>query len=244
MSPRSRALVALVASVALLVGSGIAWAVSRNAGLGSDLEQVTTARTAAELNVSRGPARPATANTAGQEESSGATSPWVTEETTRIDATEIVIAAPVVPPNQMVISDVGVDMSVIATGVADDGQMELPDDTSVLGWYKFGARPGDDQGSAVLAGHVDSFEYGVGPLASLPAVQPGAEISIADADGTLLRYQVVSVQRYDKVALPVDEIFRPDGPHQLAVVTCGGRYIGGAVGYEDNIVVLAEPVAE
>lgn len=237
MTRRSRALVALVASTALLVGSGVAWAVSRGSSVGADLDQVSTARLAADENVSRGPARPVMSDT------STPTTPSDAPDVPVVDATDIVIPDPVEPPQQLQIADVGVTMPVIATGVAEDGQMELPDDTSVLGWYEYGAAPGDTEGSAVLAGHVDSFDYGVGPLASLPGVDPGDEIVVVADDGASIRYQVTSVQRYAKDALPLDEIFRPNGPHQLAVVTCGGRYVGGALGYEDNIVVLALPVA-
>jgi hypothetical protein len=89
---------------------------------------------------------------------------------------------------------------------------------------------------------VDSDIYGTGPLARLAGVNVGASIEVVGADGTPLTYQVTSVERIYKAALPVDRLFAPDGPHQLAVVTCGGRYLPEAGGYEDNIVVIATPV--
>ncbi len=67
-------------------------------------------------------------------------------------------------------------------------------------------------------------------------------MTVTGSDGAPVRYRVETVQRITKAALPVDTLFRPGGRHQLAVVTCGGRYIPEAGGYEDNIVVIAAPV--
>ena len=237
MTSRRRALAALGLSSALLVGSGLAFATYRDAGVGTDLAQVTQARSAADVAVSRGPSRPAATN--GSQPASS--SPVV--DVPIIDATEIVIEEPPAAPQSLRIPGVGVQMPVAATGVQADGQMELPDDPNVIGWYKFGASPGDKRGSAVLGGHVDSIEQGVGPLARLASAEVGERVVVLDAAGKPVRYEITSVQRITKAALPVDVLFRPEGPHQLAVVTCGGRYLPDAGGYEDNIVVLARPVS-
>jgi len=251
MSQRTRALVALVASIALLVGSGVAWAMARSSGVGTDLEQVTVARVAADSAASRGPQRPATPaaqDTAAQDGEQAAGSD-AAEATSRpgidipvVDATEIVIPEPVAPPRELRVDSVGISMPIAATGVAQDGQMELPEDPQVIGWYQFGASPGDRRGSTVLGGHVDSVSGGVGPLARLASVEVGDTVTVTDSDGQPVRYRVDTVQRITKAALPVDTLFRPNGPHQLAVVTCGGQYIPEAGGYEDNIVVIATPV--
>jgi sortase (surface protein transpeptidase) len=236
MRSRPIALVALLASLALVAGSVVAWALLRDDGVGTDLEQVTQARAAGserpERSVERAtqddpPAEPAL--------------PQITEGF--VDATVIPTEEVAEPPQRVSIPSVGIDLPVVATGVAGDGQMELPEDPKVMGWYKFGPQPGEDQGSTVLGGHVDSIEYGVGPLSRLANVQPGTEVTVTGPDGTVLRYQVRTVERIYKAALPVDELFTPEGPHQLAVVTCGGEFLGTGLGYEDNIVVIADPVA-
>lgn len=241
MTPRSRAVVVLVASTALLVGSGVAWAVVAQRGVGEQLERVTEARAATDAGVTRAPSRPRVEPPASnpQSDSAGVVLP---EEIPTVDATEIVIPDPVEPPRELRLADLGVQMPVRATGVTRDGQMELPDDPDVIGWYKFGASPGDRRGSAVLGGHVDSIEQGVGPLARLASASVGDTVVVIDSDGSRLRYEVTAVRRFAKTALPVDELFRPDGPHRLAIVTCGGRFLPDAGGYEDNIVVIAAPV--
>jgi sortase (surface protein transpeptidase) len=166
----------------------------------------------------------------------------VTGDIPVVDATEVVIPQAVAPPRELRIPSVDVTMPVAASGVQPDGQMALPDDPTVIGWYKFGASPGDRRGSAVLGGHVDSVSAGIGPLSRLAAVAVGDSVTVVDVDGAAIAYRVDSVQRITKGALPVDTLFRPGGAHQLAVVTCGGRYLPETGGYEDNIVVIARPV--
>ncbi|HEX6888762.1 MAG TPA: class F sortase, partial [Candidatus Nanopelagicales bacterium] len=145
------------------------------------------------------------------------------------------------PPRRLSIPSVEVDMPVAAAGVLADGQMDLPEDPREVGWYRFGPGPGEERGSVVLGGHVDSTRYGVGPLARLASVEVGARIVVTDATGTDLRYRVTSVERISKAALPTQRLFDPDSAPRLVVITCGGRYLPEAGGYEDNIVVLARP---
>jgi sortase (surface protein transpeptidase) len=82
----------------------------------------------------------------------------------------------------------------------------------------------------------------VGPLARLAAVEQGARITVTAADGSTVRYRVSSVERIRKAALPTERLFDPDSRPRLVVITCGGRYLPEAGGYEDNIVVIARPV--
>jgi hypothetical protein len=65
---------------------------------------------------------------------------------------------------RLAVPALGVDAPVEPVGIRDDGQMALPDDVDRLGWYRFGPVPGAE-GSAVLAGHVDDAEQGLGALA-------------------------------------------------------------------------------
>ncbi len=239
MTPRTRSLLVLVASTVLLVGSLIGWLGARDGGVGTHLEQVTEASAAAEVD----PAAPAPPPPSAEEQPAPPQEERDVPDVPLVDATQIVLPEAVDPPQRLRIPSVDVDMPIRATGVLADGQMQLPKDPNRIGWYEYGPVPGDAQGSAVLGGHVDSLRRGVGPLARLAAVDVGDRVVVTAGDGTRVRYRVTSVRRITKAALPVDSLFRPDGAHQLAVITCGGRYVAAAGGYEDNIVVLARPMA-
>ena len=86
------------------------------------------------------------------------------------------------PPVRVQVPALGVDSVVDPVGVAPDGEMAVPDDVERIGWYRFGPAPGSD-GSAVLAGHVDDREQGLGALFPLRDAGVGDEVLVTDADG-------------------------------------------------------------
>ncbi len=143
-------------------------------------------------------------------------------------------------PVQVVVPSAGLDLAVRPVGVADDGQMRLPTDPAVLGWYRFGPGPGALGGAVVLAGHLDSWEYGVGPLVRLREVRPDDRILVADAGGRRSTYVVAEVRRYDRQRLP-DRLFARSGPVRVHLITCGGSYEADRGGYQQNLVVTAVP---
>lgn len=157
----------------------------------------------------------------------------------RTRAAELPSAAVVPAPVRVTIASIGLALPVRAVGVAADGQMELPANPAVVGWYRFGPAPGDREGSVVLGGHLDSREYGVGPLVQLRKLRPGAVIEIAAADGAKVRYRVEGVRDVDKQKLAIGELFARTGPRRLHLVTCGGPYDANGGGYRDNLVVTA-----
>ena len=142
-------------------------------------------------------------------------------------------------PVRVVLSSVGIDAPVRPVGVAEDGQMQLPPDPRVMGWYRFGPAPGAD-GSVVVAGHLDSKRFGLGPLARLRDVEVGQPIEVTLAGGATSTYTVVAVERFDRQGLP-EELFSRQGPERLRVITCGGEYDPDAGGYQQNLVVTAAP---
>ncbi len=129
---------------------------------------------------------------------------------------------------------------VDAVGVARDRQMRLPGDPRRLGWYRFGPSPGSGRGSAVLAGHVDSQAYGVGPLVRLGELRPGDVVDVRLATGRWHRFRVDSIQTFERRSLP-DSVFTRTGPERLRLVTCTGTYLPDAGGYQENLVVTAVP---
>jgi hypothetical protein len=129
--------------------------------------------------------------------------------------------------------------AVRPVGVAPSGAMELPADPRVLGWYRFGAGP-TEPGSAVLAGHLDSLRFGLGPLVRLRDIEVDDSLTVGLSDGGRLEYVVVRVDRFDRDALP-GSLFSRSGPRILRIITCGGEYDADSGGYQSNLVVTAVP---
>lgn len=150
-------------------------------------------------------------------------------------------AAQVAAPVRLVVPGVGIDALVDPVGVTPDGELQLPDDVHRVGWYRFGPAPGGTQGSTVLAGHVDSWNQGLGALGRLRSVAPGQRITVTDTAGHVTRWQVVTRQLVVKQQLPLTELFTRSGPPRLVLLTCGGPFDQRLRSYLDNLVVVAAP---
>ncbi|WP_329044385.1 class F sortase [Amycolatopsis sp. NBC_01488] len=122
------------------------------------------------------------------------------------------------------------------------GALKIPEGLDEAAWW--GAELGADHGVALLSGHVN-WKGKKGPFNELWQVKQGQEIKLTDAAGGAWVYRVDATETIHKTDLAgrSDQLFDPDGPHKLLLVTCGGEYVGGSEGYEDNRVVTASLVS-
>ena len=144
------------------------------------------------------------------------------------------------PPQMLAIPRLDLKMPITAVMVDDTGAMALPTRPTEIGWYAYGPRPGSARGSAVLGGHVDSREYGVGPLVTLKQLRRGDDIVITTNKGTE-RFRVSTVRLIGKRDLELRDVFTREGKPLLRILTCGGTYRRSG-GYQANVVVTARPV--
>ncbi len=143
-------------------------------------------------------------------------------------------------PIRLRIEGLDVEAPIIAAGVEANGEMELPGAVEAA-WYRHGPLPGADEGSAVIAAHVD-WSGRPGPFFGLRELPAGSIVVVELSDGTEARYRTVETDQYEKADLPIDELFRRDGAHSLALITCGGSFDSRLRSYSDNVVTVAVPV--
>lgn len=146
-------------------------------------------------------------------------------------------------PVALRISAVDIAVDVVPVGVDQEGQMEIPDSGFDVGWYRYGAVPGQEEGSAVLASHVDTLAEGKGVLARLPDLRAGDVVAVTLDDGTVVDYQVTGRRTVPKAELDAQALFDRSGPARLQLVTCGGPWQPERSSYRDNVIVTAEPVS-
>ncbi|MEV6912115.1 class F sortase [Amycolatopsis sp. NPDC051071] len=123
-----------------------------------------------------------------------------------------------------------------------DGTLPIPEGLDEATWW--GSKLGAEQGASLLSGHVN-WKGKKGPFDELWRLKTGQEVSLVDTDGGKWVYkisEVVTVHK-TKLAEQSEKLFGPDGPHRLVLVTCGGEYVGGTDGYEDNRIVTASLVS-
>lgn len=144
-------------------------------------------------------------------------------------------------PTSLTIESLGIaDAPVTGVGVEPSGAMEVPP-ASEVGWYRYSPTPGHP-GSSILAAHI-AYDGEDGVFVSLADVEPGAVVEVSDDEGLTRSYRVETVDRYDKEALPEEIVFARSGTERLVLVTCGGRFDPVARSYDDNVVVVATPLA-
>lgn len=142
-------------------------------------------------------------------------------------------------PTRITIPSIDVRARVIQVGQAPDGSIATPDadPVRVAGWYTEGPSPGEP-GTAVIVGHVDTkAEPAV--FARLSQLTAGATIEVRRDDWRTTTFTVDTVEMFPKTKFPADELFKAADRPRLALVTCGGAWVGGDVGYADNLIVMA-----
>lgn len=159
-------------------------------------------------------------------------------------ATAVPARAPAVSrpaaPTRLRIASASVDARVEAVGVREDGQMELPGDPDVAGWYRHGALPGEVAGSAVIAAHVTA-QGRRGALYPLAQVQAG-QVVLVTGPKRILRYRITSVVAESRGDVDLARLFSRSGAPRLHIVTCAGRWDPVRRSYDNTLVVTAVPV--
>lgn len=151
-------------------------------------------------------------------------------------------AAHIPQPVRVQVEGTGIDLEVVPAGIEDNGAMSLPDNHYQAAWYRYGPAPGADEGSSVLAAHVDSRTEQL-PIAGLKDVAAGTIVTVTREDGSMLRYATESVENIAKKSLDGHRLFDRTGAAQLKLVTCGGEWLQAQDDYADNVVLTAAPVS-
>lgn len=145
-------------------------------------------------------------------------------------------------PRSLSIPSLDLTTGVLATGMTEDRNLEVPADAGDVGWYRGFAEPGDP-GVSVLLGHVDS-RSGPGVFFRLPELQPGERITVERSDGREVVYEVTDVSWYPKDDFPTLDVYTTDREQVLRLITCGGEFDASRRTYLENVVVSAVPVAD
>lgn len=146
-------------------------------------------------------------------------------------------------PIRIAIPSIEVRAPVDAVGLDADGSIATPAlyKHNEAGWYERGPAPGQ-YGPAVIVGHVDT-RTGPAVFRQLDRLRPGARIEVTRRDRRVAVFEVNSVERFAKSHLPANRVYGDFSRPALRLITCGGQWVGGRLGYADNVVVFASLVS-
>jgi len=146
-------------------------------------------------------------------------------------------------PVDLVIPVLNVDAPVESVGRTADGAMDVPSRTQTTAWYRLGAAPGQE-GTAVIAGHLDTARGKPAVFWDLAKLRPGDEVAVTDSDGITHTFAVDRVARYAYDDAPLDEIFGFQPGAHLNLITCAGSWNDTDDNYSQRLVVYTTLVTE
>ncbi|WP_328459749.1 class F sortase [Streptomyces sp. NBC_00448] len=147
-------------------------------------------------------------------------------------------------PSRLRIPSIGVDTTVMALGLAADGEVKVPpiEKDAPAGWFDGSPTPGQ-LGPSVILGHVTVGSYGDGVFLRLDKIRKGETVSVVRADGSVATFAVDRVQTVAKSHFPTSSVYGNVDRPELRLITCGGTRISGGGGYPDNVIVYASLVS-
>jgi Sortase domain len=145
-------------------------------------------------------------------------------------------------PTRIEIPALKVKAPIHGVGLAGDGSIAVPDlaHHNEAGWFKKSPTPGQ-YGPAVIVGHADT-RTGPSVFHDVAKIKPGTRVEIDRRDGSVAVFEVNSVEKFSKANQPIERIYADFSRPSLRLITCGGEFKGGSIGYVDNIVVFASLV--
>lgn len=156
------------------------------------------------------------------------------------------------------VAPVGVDIptidahsSLIPLGLNADGSIKVPevhhpqqasyycveDKTHPERICSSGVVPGQ-VGPAVIVGHVDGAHQ-KGIFYRLKEVQVGDTVQVREANGSTLSFVVYRVLSAAKTQFPASVVYGDTTTPELRLITCTGNFVGGKLGYANNLIVFA-----
>lgn len=115
--------------------------------------------------------------------------------------------------------------------------MQSPSNANDVGWFKFGARPGE-LGSTVIAGHFNGKNGETGVFSGLSKLANGDKVIVIDDKGNETTFIVRENRTYDNGY--ADEVFGLSDKAYLNLVTCDGVWDAKKKSYSKRLVVFTD----
>ncbi len=145
-------------------------------------------------------------------------------------------------PNDPITLTVGDETTrIVGVSAKANGVLDPPSDVSTVGWDVHSSQPGAP-GVTLLVGHSDDWQR-IGAAKKWATLSHGDTLFVRGRNHTQWFYRVKHVLHVSKMThFPQQLVNRRTGKNQMILVTCTGRMVGGALGHEDNVFVVADLV--
>ena len=140
-------------------------------------------------------------------------------------------------PVRIKIPKINVDSVIENVGVTARGDMEVPTNTTQVGWFAPGPRPGE-RGSAVISGHVTGLDGKAGVFVDLYKLQVGDTFFVEDDKGHMHTFVVSKTKLYDPGY--AEDVFSQSDSAHLNLITCDGVWDETKKSYTKRLVIFAD----
>lgn len=145
-------------------------------------------------------------------------------------------------PVRLEIPKLNIDTEIIAVGLNDNGEMEVPKKQTQVGWYNGGQEPGS-VGTAVLVGHYGVWRNGEpGVFNDLNKIKKGDEIIVRNAKGKTIVFSVRESRDYAWNGNTAVVFNSNDLKSHLNLITCDGTWNDATKSYSLRRVVFADKI--
>jgi LPXTG-site transpeptidase (sortase) family protein len=142
-------------------------------------------------------------------------------------------------PAKLLISKLNINATIEYIGLTSSGNVAVPANSLDVGWYKYGALPGN-KGTAIIVGHVDNSVGQSAVFTNLDKLQKGDNIIVIDAEGQTISFTVSRSQIYNNSENPPVVFKAIDNEAHLNLITCTGPWDAGKYVFTERLVVFAD----
>jgi len=153
-------------------------------------------------------------------------------------ATNASATVPVAKPISIKIASLSISSTLEAVGQLTSGEMSPPTLLEQPAWYRKGFMPGEN-GSAVIAGHLDGVGNKIGVFANLNQITIGDSIVISDENKTVRTFKVTGKESFPYNRAPIEQLFGSSSSKLLRLITCDGRWLRGEQTYGERLVITS-----
>jgi LPXTG-site transpeptidase (sortase) family protein len=140
-------------------------------------------------------------------------------------------------PVRIRIDSIGLSAEIEVLEIVD-GEFEDPTTSDKVAWYKDTSSL-SQPGNVMMAGHLNYWGDPEGVFYSLADLQEGEIIEITAQDGSVHRYEVMSVSQVEATAETLETVAAQTEEPTLTLITCGGQWDPGIQSYLHRTVVKA-----
>ncbi len=142
-------------------------------------------------------------------------------------------------PTRLIIPNIHIDAHIEQIGLTADGAMDTPKETSNVGWFMFGSRPGEI-GTATMAGHSGWKNNKPVVFDSLSDLQVGDLVYVENTEKIIHTFVVREMRIYDENADTISVFTSSDGIPHLNLITCNGTWNAEKKSYSNRIVIFTD----